>query len=1001
MLDLQSTDSTDEWDHWLPVVRVVPARGTCGLDSQEDVLAIYRDGIAVFRKKRRHKLPAHAYDPGGSGALLAVKAVGRRAMLPVGDVASVEISVPAFYGSRLRGRDFGRTVRIRDRSMAVAEVCVPEEAAENVLVALRGTIPEGRLREGVNLARLPSDTRWLTARPHSQTFRWTKAYACLLALEFFLAMLLAQASRRYPHAEIREPTGTVLFAMLPIMRVHKLSEAPDFRSFSSLEEEKAEDRAVARRQAQSATETAAFERDWRVRLNRFWSIDIGTPFGRVAAVVVSLATLLMIVAVIWQAIRCPNSLYRKKRRMERWRSRHGGGDRSHERPWRSLWLGITFKVAGVVTLVAGFVAVERWGDVAPTLHETGTLKLLGLIPATCLIYSGYRLSLRSGEQVRREDTRPPILYLRPFESDGRTNFNPKGFLSWNLGLRPAPGLQWLGPLGNVHPVRLSRLLFTRSSDHAEEQLANYFRGFGPFVAIGRPGERLSFGGAARFYVGNEDWQETVQRLIEEASVVMLQPGESEHVWWEIREVFARTEPQNVLFNLRCFDGERDQWMYERFRLRFEHEIGWKLPRGLCEGALLYFGSNGGTLLPLRNRLHLAWPIGGCCVDFARTLKPFLENHRGHAATLVPERGFIARLCSASAALVLWGLVVSCFHELCDQAAYSWLASGDIQKMIQQTATVTHGGEIEKTKTPWELVLHRAWESEPGMKSPLHSWRMRNYAVCSFIAEPKRPTGTEGALSVFSNREIPDLDFRPVELSKLVFDLASLSAPHSTPDFLKTEAFASPPPDSAVNYTNTVLAKLNRVFKNSAIEQQTEETRGGRKWLITHLRAQTNGKYATSDDEKRTVYTQNGIVIVHLYVHSGSDVALQLCTVSAEIADKRFQSIVNEVFSGLSVPAPATPPSMFVFRYQGPDEPGLRIWVRQGNDWLERYPSGALKVLRIIERNHVEEDTGTIVQAVKTPELFVFIPDTESKSRRLRFRVRDGEWKHLGKMEEIK
>ena len=47
----------------------------------------------------------------------------------------------------------------------------------------------------------------------------------------------------------------------------------------------------------------------------------------------------------------------------------------------------------------------------------------------------------------------------------------------------------------------------------EEELAGILRCFGPFVAIGRPGEEVSEIGAARMYVEDDDWEVVVSDLL--------------------------------------------------------------------------------------------------------------------------------------------------------------------------------------------------------------------------------------------------------------------------------------------------------------------------------------------------------------------------------------------------------------------------------------------------------------------------------------------------------
>jgi hypothetical protein len=78
----------------------------------------------------------------------------------------------------------------------------------------------------------------------------------------------------------------------------------------------------------------------------------------------------------------------------------------------------------------------------------------------------------------------------PFVIDGRYNFNPSGLLAQFLGLAPFGFLRVLGPLGNLHPLRLTRLFFGSAGEHSEEQMARFFHRYGPFVTVGKPGEMI-------------------------------------------------------------------------------------------------------------------------------------------------------------------------------------------------------------------------------------------------------------------------------------------------------------------------------------------------------------------------------------------------------------------------------------------------------------------------------------------------------------------------------
>jgi hypothetical protein len=80
----------------------------------------------------------------------------------------------------------------------------------------------------------------------------------------------------------------------------------------------------------------------------------------------------------------------------------------------------------------------------------------------------------------------------------------------------------------------------------EEELARYFSRFGPFVAIGRPGERLPTLGALRLYVAHDEWQARVSRLVEDAQFIVWHAGETEGTWWELNHLVKAANPLKLL-----------------------------------------------------------------------------------------------------------------------------------------------------------------------------------------------------------------------------------------------------------------------------------------------------------------------------------------------------------------------------------------------------------------------------------------------------------------------
>lgn len=69
---------------------------------------------------------------------------------------------------------------------------------------------------------------------------------------------------------------------------------------------------------------------------------------------------------------------------------------------------------------------------------------------------------------------------------------------------------------------------------------------GPFVSVGKPGERLATFGAARLYVKDDYWQTVVRSLVSRAAAVVLQPGATPGTNWEINLVLSSFDLKRVL-----------------------------------------------------------------------------------------------------------------------------------------------------------------------------------------------------------------------------------------------------------------------------------------------------------------------------------------------------------------------------------------------------------------------------------------------------------------------
>jgi hypothetical protein len=290
-----------------------------------------------------------------------------------------------------------------------------------------------------------------------------------------------------------------------------------------------------------------------------------------------------------------------------------------EPPRRRPLVGFLTVVAGSLLLATGFYGLGRIADLGLRLRERGR-----------------RLLSRDGRTLlgKRRDE-PPVLLLRSFDDE---------------------------ELQDPRPLSLYMRRY-------EESLSRVLDKFGPVITIGRPGDSLSFGGAGRLYVSEEDWQHAVRYFMSRAGVVVIIVGRSEGLWWEISQAFSLVQRIRLLFcfpyanapeergtlsgrsefyqrwNLprqrhESFDRER-QARYRIFRRRCPEPVADGLPEELGKALFLTFTEEGQACM-LKPRYpsavrYLLGPFTGSNImadlffhrrfryDMASTLQPFMSK----------------------------------------------------------------------------------------------------------------------------------------------------------------------------------------------------------------------------------------------------------------------------------------------------------------------------------------------------------------------------------------
>jgi hypothetical protein len=175
---------------------------------------------------------------------------------------------------------------------------------------------------------------------------------------------------------------------------------------------------------------------------------------------------------------------------------------------------------------------------------------LGALAVSRLWLLGRSMFAVDARALLERDRRPPIVFLRPFAEDSRRS--------------------------SSHPVETSAMSSAWFiGTQTERSLAPAFKGLGPFVAVGRPGERLAPRGAARMYVSDEQWQPVVLDLIHRAAAVVMVYNWSDATRWEFEQVISSLDPRRLL--LLVPDPVRRPIAYRQLQVLWQRRFPRPLP----------------------------------------------------------------------------------------------------------------------------------------------------------------------------------------------------------------------------------------------------------------------------------------------------------------------------------------------------------------------------------------------------------------------------------------
>jgi len=172
--------------------------------------------------------------------------------------------------------------------------------------------------------------------------------------------------------------------------------------------------------------------------------------------------------------------------------------------------------------VVGHAMLESQIDFGPT-SIVGLLLVWVVSPwAVKLVRRGKRLLIMPVDQLLKRDKRPPVLYLRSFTVDAYRKMTRTRVLPF-VGVSP--------------DIEITEY---------EEDLAGAVSIIGPMIAIADPNDTSDRVGAARVSAIDSNWRDAVRELSSSASLVVIRPGTTPGIYWELASVVKRGEPRKLI-----------------------------------------------------------------------------------------------------------------------------------------------------------------------------------------------------------------------------------------------------------------------------------------------------------------------------------------------------------------------------------------------------------------------------------------------------------------------
>lgn len=187
-----------------------------------------------------------------------------------------------------------------------------------------------------------------------------------------------------------------------------------------------------------------------------------------------------------------------------------GGNSSPRLPAKRPWLAAAIVLAAIGLYYVATPLIDGAGHLDESDQRRAWTLVITLM-AFAVVGAMHYLQPNI-DTLLASDTRPPIVYLRSF-ADDRSSFSG-----------------WM-PNYSAQMALLDYSL--------ESRLAHYFSRSGPFIAIGKPGDKSIHLGAIRAQLSDSEWQDKVIDWLDRAQLIVVMVGTSKWLAWELDQILSR------------------------------------------------------------------------------------------------------------------------------------------------------------------------------------------------------------------------------------------------------------------------------------------------------------------------------------------------------------------------------------------------------------------------------------------------------------------------------